>query len=213
VRQVIVSTLVEEPIGLGAYMEIDALHRIMREGGTISGAALKVDPLVASQLYSFLKHTPSISGVGVREAMLASFWNTIGETMGTSTTILVFFACVIAFGIVYNGARIALSERGKELACLRVLGYTRFEIGGILLGEQALLTMLAIPGGFLLGFLFSLWVSQSMSREMFRLPLVVKASTYISGAAIVVIAAAISGLVVAQRLRSMDLTVVLKSRE
>ena len=212
-RQVAVAALVDEPVGLGAYMQAGALHRLMREGDTISGAYLKVDPQAAPQLYSILKHTPSISGVAVREAMLASFWKTFGESIWVSTAFLVGFASVIAIGIVYNGARIALSERGNELACLRVLGFTRSEIGRILLGEQGLLTLAAIPAGFVLGFLLSTLLSRFFSRELFRLPLVVNAGTYAFAAIVVMAAAVFSGALVAQRLRHMDLTAVLKSRE
>jgi putative ABC transport system permease protein len=213
VRQVRVAALADEPVGLGAYMDVSALHRLMREGDTISGAYLKVDSGTAPKLYSVLKHIPLISGVAVREAMLASFWKTFGESIWVSTAFLVGFASVIAFGIVYNGARIALSERGNELACLRVLGYTRAEIGRILLGEQGLLTLASIPAGFALGFALSLMLSRFFSRELFRLPLVVNAGTYTFAAIVVFGAAIFSGLVVSQRLRHMDLTEVLKSRE
>ena len=212
-RQVPVAALVDEPVGLGAYMDVSALHRLMREGDTISGAYMKVDSRTAPHLYSVLKHTPSISGVAVREAMLASFWKTFGDSIWISTAFLVGFASVIAFGIVYNGARIALSERGNELAYLRVLGYTRAEIGRILLGEQGLLTIASIPAGFALGFALSLLLSRFFSRELFRLPLVVNAETYAFAAIVVAAAAIFSGLIVAQRLRHMDLTEVLKSRE
>ncbi len=213
VRQVPVAALADEPVGLGVYMDVSALHRLMREGDTISGAYMKVDPWIAPKLYSVLKHIPSISGVAVREAMLVSFWKTFGESIWVSTAFLVGFASVIAFGIVYNGARIALSERGNELACLRVLGYTRGEIGRILLGEQGLLTIGSIPAGFALGFALSLLLSRFFSRELFRLPLVVNTATYAFAAIVVLAAAIFSGLVVAQRLRHMDLTAVLKSRE
>jgi putative ABC transport system permease protein len=213
VRQISVTGLVDEPVGLGVYMRASALHRLMREGDTVSGAYLKVDAKIAPKLYSVLKHTPSVSGVAVREAMLASFWKTFGESIWVSTAFLVGFASVIAFGIVYNGARIALSERGNELACLRVLGYTRAEIGRILLGEQGLLTLIAIPAGFLLGFGLSWLLARFFSRELFRLPLVVNAGTYAFAAMVVIAAAVFSGVVVGQRLRHMDLTEVLKSRE
>jgi putative ABC transport system permease protein len=145
--------------------------------------------------------------------MLASFWKTFGESIWVSTTFLVGFASVIAFGIVYNGARIALSERGNELACLRVLGYTRTEIGRILLGDQGLLTLTALPAGCALGLALSALLSRFFSRELFRLPLVVNAGTYAFAALVITVAAFLSGLVVAERLRHMDLTGVLKSRE
>jgi len=213
VRQVAVVAVVDEPVGLGAYMNAAGLHRLMREGDTVSGTYLKVDPTIAPSLYSTLKHMPSVSGVAVRDAMLVSFWKTFGDSIWVSTAFLVGFASVIACGIVYNGARIGLSERGNELACLRVLGYTRVEIGLILLGEQGLLTIASIPVGFILGFALSALLSGFFSRELFRLPLVVNAGTYAFAAMVVVAAAIFSGLIVAERLRHMDLTAVLKSRE
>ena len=213
VREIPVAAVVDEPVGLGAYMHIDALHRLAREGDTISGAYLGVDRLIAPKLYSALKLTPSISGVAVREAMLASFWKTFGESIWISTAFLVGFATVIAFGIVYSGARMALSERGNELACLRVLGYTRGEIGRILLGEQALVMLAAVPVGFGVGFALCLLLSRFFSRDLFRLPLVVNAGTYAFSAIVVLAASLLSGLVVAERVRRMDLTAVLKARE
>jgi putative ABC transport system permease protein len=213
VRQVPVAAIVDEPVGLGVYMDASALHRLMREGDTVSGAYLKVDSSVAPRLYALLKHTPSVSGVAVREAALASFWKTFGESIWISTAFLVGFASVIAFGIVYNGSRIALSERGNELACLRVLGFSRGEVSQILLGEQWLLMLLAIPIGFAFGFGLSALLARFFSRELFRLPLVVNAGTYAFSAIVIAVAAVLSGAVVARRLSHMDITQVLKSRE
>lgn len=213
VRDVAVTALADEPVGLGAYMRSQALQALLREGATISGAYLAVDAHQAPALYSKLKHMPSVAGVSVRQAMLASFWKTFGESIWISTAFLVGFATVIAFGIVYNGARIALSERGNELACLRVLGFTRLEIGRILLGEQGLLTLGAIPAGFVIGYFLSALLSHFFSRDLFRLPLVINAGTYAFAALVVAGAALFSGAVVGERIRHMDLTAVLKSRE
>ncbi|MFN7922225.1 MAG: FtsX-like permease family protein [Bryobacteraceae bacterium] len=208
-----VTSVSDEPVGLNAYMDTSALARFLREGQTVSGVFLTVDPTLAPALYAKLKRTPAVSGVAVREVMLASFWKTIGESINSTTAVLVVFACVIAFGIVYNGARIALSERGNELAALRVLGFTKGEIGRILLGEQALLTLVAVPGGFALGYGLSWWVATTHSPDLLRLPFVVNPATYTLSALVVLLAALASGLLVARRLQRMDLTAVLKSRE
>jgi putative ABC transport system permease protein len=213
VRNIVVAGLIDEPVGLGVYMDAAALHRLMREGDTLSGARLKVDANVASRLYSALKRTPSISGVSIREAMLASFWKAFGESIWISTAFLVGFACVIAFGIVYNGFRIVLSERGHELACLRVLGYTSAEVWKILMSEQGLLVIVAIPVGSLIGFGLSALLARFFSRDLFRLPLVVNSGTYAFSAIVVAAAAIFSGIAAAGRIRRMKLTEVLKSRE
>ncbi len=172
-----------------------------------------MEPLQAAQLYSRLKQTPAVSGVGIREAMLESFKQTIAENMMISTTMLIVFACVIAFGLVYNGARIALSERGNELASLRVLGFTQREVGVLLLGEQALLTLLAIPLGCLLGWGVCALVIRASESELYRLPLVITGKTYALAFLIVAVSALLSGLLVRRRIKHLDLIAVLKTRE
>jgi putative ABC transport system permease protein len=213
VRPMIVAGTVEDLIGTSAYMNIHALNRLMREGETISGAFLSVDSLTAPKLYSFLKRTPAVSGVNVREALLQSFRDTIARSLSISTGALIVFACVIAFGIVYNGALIALSERAHELASLRVLGFTRMEIGWMLLGEQAILAGVSIPIGFLLGYGICGLLVYSMQSELYRMPLVISSRTYAFACITVTLALSISSLLIAQKLRRLDLIAVLKVRE
>jgi putative ABC transport system permease protein len=213
VRRVVVAGLVDELIGLSAYMDLRALNRLMREGPTVSGALLAVDPLVAPRLYADLKRMPAVGAITVREAALASFEATLAQSMGIFTTVLVVFACVIAVAMVYNAARIALSERGRELASLRVLGFTRGEITIMLLGEQALLTVLAIPLGFIIGYRICALIAGAYQWELFRLPLVVSVQTYGFALWVVLAAALFSGLVVRRRLDRLDLVEVLKTRE
>jgi putative ABC transport system permease protein len=122
-------------------------------------------------------------------------------------------AGVIAFGVVYNSARISLAERGRELASLRVLGYTRGEISYILLGELGLLTLAAIPLGFLLGQWLCAYVSYALSSDLYRIPLTTERATFSMAAAVVLVSAAVSGLIVRHRLDHLDLVEVLKTRE
>jgi putative ABC transport system permease protein len=213
IRQVQVAGLIDELIGLSAYMDIGALNRLMREGETISGSFLAVDSLAAPRLYSLLKRTPAVAGTSVREAMLASFRETIQQSLAISTSALIIFACVIAFGVVYNSARISLSERGHELASLRVLGFTRQEISVILLGEQAILTLVAIPLGLALGLGISFLLARLMTSELYRIPVVISRASFGFAFTVVAIAALLSGLLVLARLYRLDLIAVLKARE
>ena len=145
--------------------------------------------------------------------MLQSFKQILDRSMRTVSVVDVLFACVIAFGVVYNGARIALSERGHELASLRVLGFTRGEVTGLLLGEQACSRC---------------WPSRSASRsasgppgcssrrlntELYRIPLVLDSATFSFAVLVIVIAALLSGMLVARRINRLDLVAVLKTRE
>ena len=213
VRHVVVQGTVDDLIGTSAYMNIHALNRLLQEGGTISGAFLAVDPAIQPHLYAYLKRTPAVSGVAVRKATLASFQETIARSLGISVGALVAFACVIALGVVYNGGRIALSERANELTSLRVLGFTRREVGLMLLGEQALLTGISIPLGFLMGYGLCALLVYSMKSELYRMPLIISGHTYALTAMIIILASAFSSLFIYRRLSRLDLVAVLKARE
>jgi putative ABC transport system permease protein len=212
-KEILVVGLVDEFVGIGAYMELGALNRFMGEGGTISGAHLAVDSRAAPELYSLLKRTPAVGGVAIRETMIESFLKTVAESLLISMTAVIIFACVIAVAMVYNGARIALSERGRELASLRVLGFTRREVAVMLLGEQAVLTLLAFPLGLATGMGICALLVRVLDTELYRIPMVFGRATFIFPIIVVVAAALFSGLLVYLRIRHMDLVAVLKTRE
>lgn len=213
VREDVVAGIVDEPVGLSVYMEMDALNRLLQEGSALSGAYLSVDSNRIPQLYSALKKTPSMSGVSIRENMLKSFQDTIAESFTISLNLLIGFACVIAFSIVYNGSRIALSERGHELASLRVLGFHQSEISWMLLGEQALLLLLATPVGFVLGYGICSLIEERMATDLYRLPLIITGRTYLFAFLVAFASFLVSAILVIRRIRELDLVEVLKSRE
>lgn len=213
VRDVRVAGVVNELLGLSAYMEQRALNRLMAEGNTLSGAFLRVDPPVAPSLYARLKRLPGVAGVSSRDAALASFEATLARSIGLMTTILVGFAGALAVAMVYNAARIALSERGRELASLRVLGFTRGEVSMMLLGEQSIVAVAGIVLGLGIGYVLCMVLSRLYQWEVFRIPLVLSGQTYAFAIAVIVTAAVASGVVVRRRLDRLDLIAVLKTRE
>lgn len=208
-----VTKLVDEPIGILAYMDVAALARLLKEPQTASGAFLAVDPLYRSALYRKLKEVPAVANLNLREATLESFMATIAENMRINTMVIIAFACAITGGVVYNSARIALSEHAVELASLRILGFTRGEVGAMLLGEQALLILAAIPLGCALGYGLAALLSALLSQEMFRIPLVVSTRTFAVSIGVLLIAAAGSGFLVWRKVQHLDLIEVLKTRE
>jgi putative ABC transport system permease protein len=212
VRDLPIAGVVDEAVGIAAYIDLAALNRLLRQQGTLTGARMAVDG-ETSDLYARLKGMPAVSGVAMRESILRSFEEILDRSILVSTLINVLFACVIAFGVVYNSARIALSERGHELASLRVLGFTRREVTVILLGEQGVLTLLAIPLGFGLGAGTCWWLVTRLSTELYRVPLVLTLRTFVFAFFVVMLAAAASGFLVARRLHRLDLIAVLKTRE
>jgi putative ABC transport system permease protein len=208
-----VGTLVDESIGVAAYAPREDVNRFMREGPSLSAILLGVRADRAAELYATLKSMPMVASVSLREAMLASIRKTIVENIYISASMIVIFACVIAFGVIYNGARIALSERGRDLASLRVLGFSKGEVGAMLVGEQAVLTLVSIPIGFGGGWALSLWIARMFDSEVYRIPLVISGRTYGISFLIIAIAATATAFVVQRRIGSLDLVEVLKTRE
>jgi putative ABC transport system permease protein len=213
VLEVPVVATFETYIGSPAYMDIDALDRLMRERPSVTAVHLRVDQLQRETLFRELKSLPRVSSVTVKEAAVQTFHETMAKTITIFVSFFIIFACALAFGVTYNAARIALSERGRELATLRVLGFTRAEISYILLGEVALLTFFALPFGCAVGFGLASLIVQAFETELYRVPLVILPETYGWAMVIGLAATAVSAFLVRRRVDRLDLIAVLKTRE
>ncbi|MES2759929.1 MAG: FtsX-like permease family protein [Pseudomonadota bacterium] len=212
-RNVVVAGVVREYIGVSGYMELRALNALMREGPSLSGAWLAIDRAALPELYRRLARMPRVAGMAQREQEIVNFNRMMEQTMLFFSTIATAFAVIIAFGVIYNSARIALTERGHELASLRVLGFTRAEIAYILLGELGLLTLLALPTGILIGRVMCHYIASALQNDLYRVPVILETRTYAFAVAVVVAAAILSGLAVRRRLDQLDLVAVLKTAE
>jgi len=213
VVRVPVTGLVETYLGTPAYMELRALNRLMGDRPAASAVHLRVDALEQSRLFRSLKEVPEVAMVMVKSAALQKFYDTIAETMMMFISFFATFACMLAFGVAYNSTRVALSERGRELATLRVLGLSRLEISYILLGEVSLLVAIGLPLGCLAGLGLVALISDLFETELYRVPMVIHASTFGRAVAITVASTAVSAFLVRRRLDRLDLIGVLKTRE
>ena len=208
-----VAATVSEPLGVSAYMERHALNRMLREGPTISGAWMLTDEGTQDQLFDRLWEVPRVAGIGMVSESARQIRDYIQDTVLVMMGVLLVLAGTITFAVVYNNARIAFSERARELATLRVLGFRRGEIAWILIGEIALLTLLAIPLGWLIGTVLALWLNLAMSTDLYRIPFVITHQTYAFSTLGVVAAASLSLLLIARRLHRLDLLSALKTVE
>ncbi len=213
VLRVPVAATVDDLVGTNAYMSLPALHRRLQEGAVLSGAYLEVDGSRMDALYRAVKGLPRIAGVALREAAIESFRRTLLQSFAIMRNVTILFAAIIAAGVVYNTARVSLSERRRELATLRVIGLTRGEISYVLLGELAIVTLVAVPLGLGLGYLMAAGMVRVYDTEVFRMPLVVGRITLVRSAVTVLVSSALSSLWVRRRLDRLDLVAVLKSRE
>ena len=205
--------LIETYIGMPAYIHINALNRLLKERPSVEYVSLLVDRSQEARLYQELKELPMVAAVMLRQAAIDSFYDNVVEHLMVFITMFSSLACVLGFGVAYNSTRIALSERGRELATLRVLGFSRGEASYILLGEVALLIVVALPVGCLLGRGLSELMATAFNTELFRVPLTIEPSTYGVAVVVALVATALSAAVVRRRVDRLNLIEVLKTRE
>ncbi len=208
-----VATTIDEFVGARAYADSATLERLTRDASPVGSALLRIDPLARDTILDELGEMPVVLGVTERDAALVKFEEMIDENMLTMIGFYVAFAAAIAVGVVYNSARILFSERARELATMRVLGYHRSEVGIVLLGELALLVVLAVPAGCLIGYGMAQLMTTMFSSDLFRLPFAPSRSSYGFSIVVVLAAALLTALIVARRVMRLDMVRVLKAHD
>ena len=200
-------------VGLGAAMDIDALNRLMGEGAMVSGLNLMIDGRDETAFYAAAKSAPKTELITVTALMLDRFQETLAENITVMISVYVTLATIIAVGVVYNFARIALSEQGRELASLRVLGFTNSEVAGVLFAELAAVVLMAQPLGWLIGYGIGLAMVAAFSSDLYRVPFVMGREVFATASLVVLAAALVSAFAIRGRISNLDMIEVLKTRE
>ncbi len=211
--QLPISALVDDSFGLQGYMSQQTLSQALGELPAVNSVQLRVDTGADRRVRLRLKELPKVIGVVHKQSLIDRFYAQTGESMWWMTIILTGFAGTIAVGVVYNNARVALSLRSRDLASLRILGFTRGEISAVLLGELGAQLILAIPIGLVLGTWWSHAIMSTVDPEVYRMPIVIASHTYAFAAAVTAAAGMCSALLVRRKLDRLDLIAVLKTRE
>lgn len=208
-----VSAVIQSYFGLLAYMDLGALSRLLGEAPTVTGAHIAFDPRETRALFGVIKTLPAVSAIALQRVALERFRQTLAENIFIMTSVYVVLSVIVAVGVVYNAARIQLSERAHEFATLRVMGFTRWEVSRVLLTELAMIVLAAVPLGWIVGYGFARLVTFSFESDLYRIPFVIENRTYAVAALVAIAAAVISGLMVRRRIDTLDLVVALKTRE
>lgn len=205
--------LSEDLAGVAAYMDLHALNRLLGEGDMVSGASFCLDENRQADFLRALKEIPRVSWVAIKDSLRENFRKTTAASIGLFQKIYLVLAIIVSFGVVYNNARISLAERARELATLRVIGFSQREVGGVLLTELSLLGAIALPFGLLIGSGFATFIVTAVNTETVRIPVILSASNYAFAALSVLLASVASAVVVLRRLNQINLVSALKAPE
>src|SRR5258706_1376866 len=203
----------EDFAGLIAHMDRHALNRLLKEGDVISGASFRVDMARWKEFLAKLNGQPKVSWVVVKESLRKNFRQTTAASINLIQSIYLTFATIVVFGVVYNNARISLAERGRELATLRVIGFSQREVSTVLVTELVILALIAVPLGLAFGTMLASGILKSVNTETIRLPTLFTARNYASAVLTVTVASVLSAFVVLRTLKNLDLVSALKAPE
>ena len=204
---------ISQYVGLGAYVDFETLNGVRRQAPRVSVANLTLDESRRAEFHRAVKDMPALAGTAMLTDMRRSFEDTIQENINITATVYVVIAVLITVGVTYNGARIQLSERARELASLRILGFSRAEVSFILVGESMLLAVLAQPIGWLAGIGIAWAFTQGVDSDLYSIPFVIRPATFARASLIVLLTALASALIVRRRIDRLDLVAVMKTRE
>lgn len=213
IRDATVTAIADEPFGTSAYASVETANALAGTGPQVTSALLKIDRREQAQIFRQLQSMPTVMSVSSRRSMLEIFERMTGEVLLFFTGALTLFAGVMAIGVVYNAARISLSERERELATMRVIGMTRDEVFFVLFGELTVLVLCALPLGCVLGYVIAAATAEASNTDMYRIPVIVLPATYLYAMVVVIVATLLAALVVRRRLGQLDLVSVLKTKE
>lgn len=208
-----VAGFVDDLMGHQAYAEKNDIHRWLQEMPVHDTIQLKIDPAFAEKIYVNLKERPRVAGITIRRLLIQGFHETVGGMILSFTMILYFFALAIAGAVIYNSARISFSERGWELASMRILGFkvgATFELLFLDIGIQV---MLSLVPGLLLGYWLSFLSTHFVQNDTFKFPLVVNLATYGSAVLLLMFAFLVSGIFLYRKVSGLDFSEALKARE
>ncbi len=212
-RQVRLVGLADDLTGISAFMERRALNRLLEEGDVVTGASVIIDQAHRREFLQALKEVPKVSWVAIKESLRANFTKTTAASINLIQTIYLIFAIIVTFGVVYNNARISLAERARELATLRVIGFSEREVGAVLLTELSVLAVIAVPIGLAMGTGLARAILRLVNTETVRLPTVLTPHNYAFAVLTVAVASTLSAIVVLRRVKRLDLVGALKAPE
>ena len=208
-----VAGLIAQGMGQDVHISAAALFAATGSAPQVNMIHLAVQADRMDALSAAIKQTPGVAGLSDWAEVRRQFDATLSENMLTMVGLYTLIGLLIAVGVIYNAARILVSERSYELASLRVLGFSRFEVGYVLVGEMMLLTLVAIPLGWLAGYGLAQGVVGAMSTEIVQIPFFISRRTFALAGLAVFFAALGAVLVVRRRLDRVDLAMALKARD
>ena len=203
----------DDMMGVSAVMDLNEFWRVFREQSSYNVANLKVDPLHIQQAYVALKNRAYVYSVMLKKEMYRGIQRSFAGMMKLFMKVVTAFAFLIAAGVIFNSVRIGFSEHAWEMTSLRVMGFERDSVIGMLVGETLVQMVFAVIPGFALGTALVHWTATAVHTETFGFPVVIYSGTYGLSLLVITLAFIASSFWIVRKVSKMVLVEALKFRE
>ncbi len=122
-------------------------------------------------------------------------------------------AALLAFIVLFNLSNINITEREREIATIKVLGFYPGETGAYVFRENIILVMMGILLGCPLGYLLHKFIMYSIVVDMVSFNQVIRGVSYVYGGLMVMAFAVFTDLIMRRKLRKINMAEALKSVE
>ncbi len=210
-RQVTVKGLVEEYMGGSGFMELDVLNGVLQEGSTINNALINLR-------YNSGNFVRDIEGMAYVQSVrepddMVKQYNEYMGLMYAYIGVIITLSCIMGFAIIYNTTTISIMERKRELASLRIMGFTNKKVSELIFNENTAVSVMGLIVGMPLGRFMGVQMLNYVPEDMMSLPLVIFPKTYVLAAVTVALFVILAQMANMRRISRMDLVEVMKSRE
>lgn len=135
------------------------------------------------------------------------------RSLDSVVAVLIVSAGILAFIVLYNLTNINVTERTREIATIKVLGFFDPEVNAYIYRETATLALMGCGFGLLLGIGLEAFVISTVEIDVVMFGRTIHAMSYVYSAALTLVFALIVNLAMAPRLRRIDMVESLKSVE
>lgn len=208
-----VAYVVDNYLGNAAYLTQSAYQQLFREDASLNGFFLKLSPGTDQQAFAdTLAENSAYLTVSSTQQMNDEFSQSF-ELINAIVYVIVLLAAALAFVVLFTLSNTNISERIRELATIKVLGFRKREVSHYVNKETVLLTALGMLLGIPAGYAFSHSLTYVLKMPSIYFAVTIEPASYVFACALTLLFALLVAWLSNRTLAKIDMIEALKSVE
>lgn len=208
-----ISGITENYISHYAYMTQDYYNKLFNnipENNKILGILNNTSSKQEDKLSEQIINLEGVSGVVFNTISKQTFSNTI-KNLNYVVLIMIISAGSLAFVVLYNLTNVNISERIREIATIKVLGFYDGETAAYIYRENIILTVVGIIMGLFMGKFLHQYIMTTVEIKSMMFGRIISVKSYIIAAILTVVLSFIVNIVMYYKLKNVKMVESLKS--